>query len=169
MIYAGIGSRETPSDVMVTMSKLAKYFAHLGWILRSGGANGADSAFEAGCDEESGGKEIYLPWKGFNGKVSLLNWISPEALEMAALYHPAWNKLNDAARRLMARNCYQVMGGNLDCPSDFIVCWTKDGKASGGTGQAVRIAIDYGIPVFNLYNTADRLLLKEFVNKSKGA
>jgi hypothetical protein len=29
--------------------------------LRSGGAGGADSAFETGCDQQCGVKEIYLP------------------------------------------------------------------------------------------------------------
>lgn len=36
--------------------------------------------------------------------------------------------------------------------SSFVVCWTSDGKDSGGTGQALRIARDRNIPVYNLYN-----------------
>jgi hypothetical protein len=56
------------------------------------------------------------------------------------------------AKKLMARNMYQVLGQDLETPTSFIVCWTKDGKASGGTGQALRVAKKYNIPIFNLYN-----------------
>ena len=55
-----------------------------------------------------------------------------------------------------------MLGPELMDPVNFIVCWTKDGKATGGTGQALRIAADpaYAIPIFNLYDTEayDRLL-----------
>jgi hypothetical protein len=47
--YAGIGSRETPSDVCSQMTELAKQLDAENWILRSGGAKGADSAFENGA------------------------------------------------------------------------------------------------------------------------
>ena len=47
----------------------------------------------------------------------------------------------------MARNGYQVLGADLQTPTDFIICYTKDGKGEGGTGQALRIAKDYDIQV----------------------
>ena len=34
--------------------------------------------------------------------------------------------------------------------SKFVICWTKNGKGTGGTGQAIRIAKGFGIPVFDL-------------------
>jgi hypothetical protein len=52
----------------------------------------------------------------------------------------------------MVRNTYQVLGADLNMPADVVVCWTVDGKASGGTGQAMRIAKDYAIPIVNLYH-----------------
>lgn len=58
MIYAGIGSRSTPDDVIDKMHVLGEHFAHKGWLLRSGAADGADSAFEHGCDNGGGEKEI---------------------------------------------------------------------------------------------------------------
>jgi predicted Rossmann fold nucleotide-binding protein DprA/Smf involved in DNA uptake len=45
--YAGIGSRETPKDICDIMTQLAIKLANNGWVLRSGGAKGADrSRFE---------------------------------------------------------------------------------------------------------------------------
>lgn len=49
MTYAGIGSRNTPEPVLALMQRCATRLEVLGYTLRSGGANGADSSFEAGC------------------------------------------------------------------------------------------------------------------------
>ena len=67
--------------------------------------------------------------------------------------------MSDYVTKLMARNCYQVLGEDLKSPVDMIICWTPDGKAAGGTGQALRIANDNDIPVFNLFdsNALDKL------------
>lgn len=149
MYYAGIGSRETPAETLNSFEYFGELFARKGFVLRSGGAKGADSAFENGCDKVNGNKEIFLPWKGFEGSDSKLYNISADALDVAATYHPYWKNLSDGAKKLQARNSYQVLGYNLDTPSNFIVCWTKNGKGGGGTGQAIRIAKANNIPVFD--------------------
>jgi len=149
--YCGIGSRETPEAICEEMSEIAETLAEHGFTLHSGGAPGADSAFEAGCTRVRGDKVIFLPWKGFNGNKSTLYDQSKEAFDLAAKYHPAWDKLKEPVRKLMARNVQQVLGTKLISPVRFVVCWTKDGGPTGGTGQALRIAADYKIPVFNLY------------------
>lgn len=141
--YAGIGSRETPPLVLQRMTEKARELAAQGYILRSGAAEGADSAFEAGAGDA---KEIWLPWRGFNNHSSRL-LPSAEAFVLAEKYHPAWIRCSGAARKLHARNCHQVLGADLRTPVEFVLCWTKDGKASGGTGQAIRIAQAFGIPV----------------------
>lgn len=66
-IYAGIGSRATPPEVVSIMRRLAEDMDRRGWILRSGGASGADSAFEAGARDPSR-RAIYLPGSSFNGR-----------------------------------------------------------------------------------------------------
>ena len=65
-------------------------------------------------------------------------------------YHPNWDNLSQGAKKLMARNACQVFGITGDQPVDFIICWTPNGEITGGTGQALRIAKDFNIPVFNL-------------------
>ena len=63
----------------------------------------------------------------------------------------------------MSRNSYQVLGDSLDNPSSFLVCWTSDGKMSGGTAQAMRIATDFRVPIYNLYHENDLITLcKDF-------
>lgn len=158
--YTGIGSRETPPDILVQMTNLAVELGEWGWTLRSGGAPGADTAFEEGASL----KEIYLPWKGFNGNESPLFGVGPQALELAATIHPAWDRLTQGGKKLHARNCYQVMGKNLATPSTFVVCWTPGGKVQGGTATAIRLAVSQGIPTFNLALEHQRKALNAYLN-----
>ena len=139
-IYAGIGSRETPKEILELMTLAAKAFADKGFTLRSGGAIGADVAFEKGC--------------GTNKQIFRAKDCTEAAKEMTSKYHPAWDKCNDYARNLHGRNCQILLGRDVTNPEPvkFVLCWTKDGKDTGGTGQAIRIATDMGIPVYNLYH-----------------
>lgn len=155
--YAGIGSRETPDRILAGMTAIAMRMADRGLILRSGGADGADTAFAQGAPADN--CEIYLPWRGFNNNWSPLYTIPKPAFDLAKKYHPAGGKLHGPVLKLMARNCQQVLGMNLDNPVKFVLCWTKDGadgttvktsSKTGGTGQAIRIAAANGIPVVNL-------------------
>jgi len=143
--YAGIGSRETPINLQPLIDKIVNTLSE--YTLRSGGAPGADSMFEKNAIN----KEIFLPWKNFNNNKSTLFNISSDAFIIARKYHPSYDSLSDGAKKLMARNCYQILGFDLKSPVDFVICWTKDGKNTGGTGQALRIAKDLNIPIFNLY------------------
>jgi len=147
--YAGIGSRETPIQILKLFTQIGKYLANKNYILRSGHAEGADSAFEYGCTMVNGQKEIYLPWKGFGDSDSKLVVLDPKAFEIAESHHPYWHNLKEGARKLQARNSHQVLGWDLETHSKFVICWTKNGKGSGGTGQAIRIARAYNIPVFD--------------------
>lgn len=148
LTYAGVGSRSTPLETLTLMTVLAAELGRRGWVLRSGGANGADSAFEAGAPAHL--REIYLPWPGFKSNPSPL-CIPPEvAFEIAERYHPAWSRLDDKGRPLMARNTQQVLGENCDDPANLLICYTVDGLARGGTSQALRLAAAYRVPVINL-------------------
>ena len=158
-IYAGIGSRQTPPEMLEQMEQIAEKLAELGWVCRTGGAPGADQAFEAGARRGGGDEavELWLPWKGFEDREG--NFPSEAAYTMAAEYHPGWDYLRRGARALMARNCHQVLGADLKSPVQAIICWTPDGsldgnsRKSGGTGMALRIAQDHPtIKVFNLQN-----------------
>lgn len=144
--YAGVGSRRTPPEVCAVMTAIAAKFARLGWVLRSGAAEGADAAFEAGAN---GRAEVF----------TAASPLPPGAFATVDHYHPAPGRLNPYARRLQARNALQVFGADLRSPVSCVVCWTPDGadgttrmtsRRSGGTGQAIRLAAAYGIPVHNL-------------------
>jgi hypothetical protein len=174
MFYAGIGSRKTPDSVLRLMEKCAARLRDLGWTLRSGCAEGADSAFERGAEDQA---ELFIPWSGFRGRQPecydgpLVMLPSPGAFELAAQTHPAWGRCSRGARALHARNCHQILGPDLESPSVFVVCWTPDGAeearqitaATGGTGQALRLACRRGVPVFNMKQESALLRLRELL------
>lgn len=160
--YAGIGSRDTPQPIMQLFRDAGSLLGKSIWSLRSGGAPGADDAFEEGCDFVGGYKEIFLPFEGFFNRSAseseahlerfVYNLVSAEAMEMAKKFHPNWSAVEakgEGSWHIMARNSYQVLGLSLDKPSSFILCWTKGGREEGGTAQAIRIAKAHGIPIFN--------------------
>ena len=144
--YAGIGSRKTPEDVLEFMTRFARVLASKGYILRSGGADGADTAFAKGANK----KEILRP-----------KHASAEAIKIAMDIHPAPQHCNEYVRKLHGRNVQIILGENLDKPVDFVVCWSPGGKAIGGTGLGIRLADRESIIVYNLFKQDDLLMLAE--------
>lgn len=142
--YAGIGSRETPISILNKMTQLAKKLS-FHYILRSGGAIGADIAFEVGADH----KEI------FKAKDA-----TTTAMVIAERFHPNWAACSDYVRKLHTRNVMILLGKYLNSPVKFVVCWTPRGLITGGTGQGLRIAEAYDISVINfaIVPTVERVL-----------
>jgi len=171
MIYTGIGARQTPKHILSLMKDIGMYLGLKGWVLRSGGANGADAAFEEGCDKVDGQKEIFIPWKGFNGNTSSFFNVCAKARYMAEKYHPNWVVLKEGAKKLHGRNIYQALGNDLRTPTDLIICWTPDGCErgmdrtfkTGGTGTAIAIGDDYSIPIINLKKKNFLIRLEEYL------
>ncbi len=162
--YTGIGSRDTPKEILEIMTKFAVILEKEGYTLRSGGATGADEAFA----KDVSNKEIFLPWENFNGLKSDFIGNKDEAYEIAKNIHPAWDKCSTGAKKLHSRNIHQLFGWDM-CPktySQFVICWTKDGKIQGGTATVIKLAIKENIQVINLGNVKDYKIILSFL-KSK--
>jgi hypothetical protein len=160
--YAGIGSRRTPDNVLRIMEHFGSSLSSA-YVLRSGGADGADSAFERGCDSESGVKEIYLPWYNFNYKTGIVvhnKSVLDKADQIVQRLHPKYRSLSIGARKLHIRNCFQILGADLKTPVDFVLCWYPDSFPSGGTATAVNLAHRLKIPVYVLKTEADVELVR---------
>jgi hypothetical protein len=146
MTYAGIGSRQTPSEVLKQMTEMAKQLESKGYTLNTGitfrgKEEGADKAFSDGTTK----KNLFSPEKqGARAKEQTI------AKEM----HPNPGALSGGGLKLMARNTNQVFGDNLDKPVDFVLFYAKETsnplRPEGGTGQAVEMARRKGIPTINM-------------------
>ncbi len=165
-IYTGVGSRKTPPEVQTLMTQIAAYLSNQGFTLRSGGASGADRAFEKGASQ----KEIYLPWRNFNNCQGIYNYSQTswnQAEQIVKTIHPNWKACSSGVRKLHTRNAFQVLGFQLDSPSDFLICWTEErnGSIQGGTRTAVILAEKSHIPCFNLWRRNEVEKLKVFLKK----
>lgn len=165
-VYAGIGSRKTPDYSIALIRRISRALSERGWTLRSGGADGADAAFAKGIAR----KDEFLPWPNFNDvHGARLNRPTIMAMDIASQHHPNWKNLGDTVRRLHARNVHQILGANCKSPCAMVVCWTPDGSTgittarTGGTGQALRIAYDHKIPIFNLQRHDHREAWEEVI------
>lgn len=173
MVYTGIGSRQTPKPVLDSMEFMAGVLATHGYTLRSGKAGGADSAFQKGAVENNGKMEIYIPWPGFNRNCDP-KWnnndiigVSHDTLRIAENLHPAWRLCSPGARKLHARNVCQILGKDLNAPSDFVIFYSKadhNGKLKGGTATAVNLAVNSGIAVYNLAELNPEKVLNDILN-----
>ena len=151
--WTGVGSRTVPPEIGDLMIKIAVKLEELGYTLRSGAADGSDSAFSLKVKN----KEIFIPWKSFG------EGIVPTETEFAhnllKEVHPAYDRLSQGALKLHLRNVNQVLGADLNTPSKFLICWAKtdkQGSPIGGTRTAWKIAEKYGIPCFNLAVEVDK-------------
>jgi hypothetical protein len=175
--YTGIGSRETPADVLALMELVAAKLSRQGLTLRSGHAAGADRAFECGAN---GDAVIYQPWPGFGEKrygadpgmpvlgtpvVDRSQWL--RNFEALAEMGVTGRGVPESVCLLHGRNVAQVVGHDAEVtPSKFVIGWAKinaDGSVSGGTRVAFRYASHIGVPVFNLADAGTRSRLEAFV------
>ena len=162
--YTGVGSRETPVEVLIIMNKIALFLAKHNFIVRHGNAKGADKAFDISP------KEVYLPWNGFEGgyvdykEYFLFNPKAYEYIDLCCLH---FNNLTQGGQKLHLRNIHQVLGRDLKTPSKFLICWTPNGKVQRGTATAIKLAEIMNIPVLNLglYNINElELIINNFFN-----
>lgn len=129
-------------------------------------------AVDLGCAED-GQFEVYVADQ-YNIKRSTLprkhlaiirnKDLIAETERIASEVHPAWDRCNEWARGMHSRNCHQILGYDLKSPVDAVICWTPNGKIQGGTATAIRIALKYNIPVFNL-GTKDKESVLQSIKK----
>lgn len=163
---SGIGSRETPIPVLREMEQVGAWVRSQQtydlW-LRSGHADGADHAFERGAQDRC---IAYLPWATFNsGKAFLANKTFSGVVQscpahdwLVTHFHPTPSRLSPGAVSLHRRNGPIILGPAYEeswpvsswVPSNAVVCWTRDAKVVGGTGQGLRIAKAFGVPIINM-------------------
>lgn len=175
-IYTGIGSRETPNNILNLMENIGYKFAELGWILRSGGAKGADRFFEIGADRyyiERNIKNIV-----YKEIFTVDNFIKTDENYQFCLKYllPVIDKNRNFStfkpytKHLLLRNVHQIVGINQIPLSftKFVICWIPIEdywRNAGGTRYALRIAHNLNIPIFNLLLEKDRKRLEEFILK----
>lgn len=173
LVFTGVGSRYgAPVSAQDTATKITSWLCERGFTVRTGDAVGMDKVFrEAGGDR----CRYYAPYGRYNPDPGAVI-ITPEsehyseAKKLTSNTHPTYNLLSDFERELHLRNAFQILGDDLQDHAQFVLCWTPDGaetkttRKTGGTGQAIRVANRYNIPVFNLNAEKFESRFRAFIN-----
>ena len=161
MTYAGIGSRQTPKEILDQMTEVAKELESKGYTLNTGKTfggkeEGADQAFSKGTTK----KNLFAPEEA-----------GDREMKIAEEIHPNWEALiakGSGGPKLMARNTNQVFGENLNTPVDFVLFYANETggiRPEGGTGQAVEMARRKGIPTINMMDANWRQQLDDVLSR----
>ena len=162
-VITGIGSRNTPTNVLLAMEQIGAWCKKNKIYVRSGHADGADYAFEKGAQEYT---LVYLPWNTFNSQLPILGKhieFPSEDLRLLSFCkqivndcHPAADKLTNIHWKFMIRNVLQLSGYQQTHYSSAVVLYAdvRDdifGKeqVQGGSNLVFQFARKRGIPIFN--------------------
>lgn len=172
--FTGVGSRDTPLAILRLMSRFSRLQRRK---CRTGGARGADEAFETNWDPM-----IYLPHMKWRGKDGFWRW-SDAAIDFADRLLKEvfpYDIQSQQTREFFRRNCWQVLGvcetESDVVKSDYVVCWTPDGAVSiddyqleitGGTGIAINVASIYKVNVLNLQRKDHRAKVVRWCQKKE--
>lgn len=157
-IFTGIGASDTPASACAWLQDLSRQLAAAGWLARSGGADGADTAVEQGVAQAGGLMDLHLPWRGYNNRASAFFGAQPEAMRLAESVYPRWQEVSASVQRIFGSCVHQLLGAQLQRPSDLVLVWTADGceteaersRRTGGSAIVIVLAHRRGVPVFNL-------------------
>ena len=162
-VFTGVGSRRLDAHGEVLCRSVAATIKDLGYSLSTGDATeGCDAVFWTCFPRKQRFRfGPYNPEKKPKYDTIVIRDGTEsykKAHYFAGFLHPAYRFLPQWMKELHLRNVFQVLGSNLDHPTEFLLCWTPDGaettkatsKKTGGTGTAIRCADKFGVPVFNL-------------------
>lgn len=165
--FTGVGHRDVKHFFVTLASYISEVAVKKGYKLRTGDAIGMDHGFRSGTKAHQ--RDVYsakkLPW-AIHGP-SCNNW--DDALAIAGSIHPNWGVCTPYVKALHARNVFQVLGEDINTPSDFLVCYARPvdeerTMVKGGTNTTYQIARDWNIPIFNLFYRDDYVALCQYLN-----
>lgn len=163
----GIGTRNLDERMDKTIRGIMKAFSSINdkdfsFILRSGGARGADAAFESSFSGRiiSYRADSSHPAKGID---TIAYSEDPVAEELVMRLHPnpgAVSRLHDYSRKLLYRDAWQIIGspGKDRILSDFVIAAWPMGTTMK---TALLVAENQGVPVFNVTDPADMERLRD--------
>lgn len=174
--FTGVGSRNISEEEWETIKAVSAWIVSQGGILRSGKAEGSDSAFEQGVEEsvEPSSKEIYIPWEGAGmnqipthdkvfvlDKPSSVNYALSIEHVLSVMDQQHWDNLKQGGKKLHQRNTHQVLGQDLEnpAPSLFLLACadnTRNGDVKGGTATAWKLAKKFNVPCLNIRGKSKR-------------
>ena len=153
MIVACIGRRDLKKSEALYLESVGLALVEGGHRIVSGNAPGSDQAFALGASYLDPSRvTLYLPWGSFEKRSGIegnvlhqVEEATAEHWDLARRAHPTWDRLAPTVRRLMVRNAMIVKSATVVLAFPDMM---KPGF--GGTGHAMRCALELGVPVWLL-------------------
>ena len=184
LIVTAVGSPGAPADMLELAARIGHTLTGYKAILRSGGSSEIELAFEsawrnaASCEifhpvhnykprDENGLLNVdklikrRRPYQGLGSPIVLTCDQRSAAEASAKTNHPGWDRSSPGMRAHLVSNVPQVLGAAMTRPTDLVIAWTPDGRASGVAGHAMRLAQRNGIEVLNIKRAPEREALLE--------
>lgn len=161
-IFTGIGARTIPSNIFSLLCSIGILLRNNNWVCRTGTARGSDMAFRASYEARPANLEVYATEDILHNKYGNADL----AKRIVRNYHPCYDEIKyDFCQALLARNVYQILGSDLNTPSEIVFCYTENGLVQGGSSIVLRIAQHYGIPIVNLGNPKHLKAIVDYLKK----
>lgn len=183
-VWCGVGSRETPKEIIPEMVWIGHCLALLGGVLATGDATGSDTHFFDGYNlgrlPKMPPAQVYYTRKKNQRNLEhspqmgqhefeMYPEVGHIAQDMAYEARGSFEGLFPSGIALHSRNALQVLSETLDNPRRFTVYYAKPvgkrGAVAGGTNTAVKISRKNKIPTVNLYVEEQRTKFIEWVTK----
>jgi len=140
--------------------KLVKYIHQLltrGYTIR---VNADDKSMYEQLSNLGPNIEFYIPWKNFNEIESKHYFNHDIHKKIAQENFPAWDKIPDVIKSMLARNVRMILGDKLNSSMFFLLTWSEDGALTSSecgpkTGKSsflIKVASRYKLPLFNIGN-----------------
>lgn len=153
--YTGTGIVQVSKSMKETILAIAKYLSDQGYTLRTGLSKGMDAAFIEGSDSVS---LFTYEGENTNGADAFIceetDFIKRDLKEN----YLTLGALTKVARQRVVRSYYELLGEDLNTPSEFLVCYDP---CEGVVNYTHRLANRLGIKVYNLYDKEELKKLKE--------
>lgn len=160
-IFTGVGARIIPSSIFKILYDIGINLMADNWVCRTGTATGSDMAFRESYIAMSKNLEVYTARNILDNDFNNADL----AKRIVRNYHPCYDRIqSEYSKALLARNVYQILGSDLNTPSEIVFCYTENGEIKGGTSIAIRIAQHYGIPIVNLGNPKHLKAIADYLN-----
>lgn len=152
MYYTGVGSRNIPFEIAQSLKEYAILLSNK-YTCRTGDAKGSDKIFV----DNANPVVAYSPKQVVNDPN---HWSYQEVQKYIPNDRSGFNSWTSFVKALLARNMMQVLGPNGNEPSKFLICYAPslnyEDSSAGGTGYAIRCALAYKIPVYNIFSALEK-------------
>lgn len=148
--------RDFPEEIKQKLVSIASKFINKGYTVRY---NGDDKNLHNSIHAFSSKlTEAYVPWKGFEEIDSKLSWNTKTANHIAQENFPAWDKIPNLVKAMMARNVRLIFGSRNNSPTKVVITWSPDGatrypevtRDTGRSSFIISVASKYTFPVINI-------------------